>query len=150
MVAARGARVILEVPRSLHAVMTSLTGASEVRSRGDSLPDFDLHCPLMSLPLAFRTRLDTIPSATPYLRVPSDAAAKWSAMFGPSRRPRIGLAWSGRAAYFNDRNRSIGLRPLLPLLGLDATFVSLQKEVRAEDAAVLKTRRDILDFGNEW
>jgi tetratricopeptide (TPR) repeat protein len=61
-VAARGARVVLEVQRSLHTLMTSLPGGAQVVSAGDRLPYFDVHCPLMSLPLAFRTRLDTIPA----------------------------------------------------------------------------------------
>jgi hypothetical protein len=70
-VAARGARVVLEVQRSLHTLMTSLPGGAQVVSAGDRLPYFDVHCPLMSLPLAFRTRLDTIPCEMPYLAAPA-------------------------------------------------------------------------------
>jgi len=55
----RGARVILEVQRPLHALMSTLSGAMQIISKGDPLPDFDLHCPLLSLPLAFGTQLDT-------------------------------------------------------------------------------------------
>jgi hypothetical protein len=46
----------------------TLPGGGQVISKGDPLPNFDVFCPLLSLPLAFGTRLDTIPSQTPYLR----------------------------------------------------------------------------------
>ena len=54
LVAARGARVVLEVPRPLRELLAGLSGASQVIARGEPLPDFDFHCPLGSLPLAFR------------------------------------------------------------------------------------------------
>jgi hypothetical protein len=149
LVAARGARVILEVERPLHEIMTNLAGATEVISKGDALPDFDFHCPLLSLPLAFGTHLETIPSLTSYLRAPGQTLKHWQARLGPKARPRIGLVWSGRPAHKNDQNRSISLRSLLPLLDIEATFVSLQKDVRSDDAAVLKECNDVLHFGDE-
>jgi Glycosyltransferase family 9 (heptosyltransferase) len=148
LVAARGARVILEVQRPLHEIMTNLAGATQVISKGDTLPDFDFHCPLLSLPLAFETRLETIPSTTAYLRAPDQTLNNWQARLGPKARPRIGLVWSGRPAHKNDQNRSISLRSLLPLLDIEATFVSLQKDVRSDDAAVLKKRIDVLHSGD--
>ena len=120
--------------------MSTLPGGAQIVSRGDPLPDFDIHCPLLSLPLAFGTRLETIPSQTPYLRASSQAVMDWNARLGPKSRPRIGLAWSGRPMHRNDHNRSIGLSALLPLLDFDATYVSLQQDVRADDATVLQER----------
>ncbi len=147
LVAERGARVILEVQRPLHELMSTLAGAAQIITTGDLLPDFEVHCPLLSLPLAFGTRLDTIPSATPYLRAPSQATTNWDARL-PKRRPRIGLAWSGNPVHKNDRNRSIGLSCLSSLIDIDATFVSLQNDVRTEDATALKDRGDLLHFGD--
>jgi tetratricopeptide (TPR) repeat protein len=148
LVAARGARVILEVERPLHELMTDLAGAAEIISKGDPPPDCDFQCPLLSLPLAFGTRLETIPSAIPYLYAPVQALKNWQARLGPKVRPRIGLVWSGSPTHKNDHNRSISLRSLIPLLNIEATFVSLQKDVRADDAAVVKERKDILHFGD--
>ena len=148
LVAARGARVILEVQEPLSELMTSLTGASQIVSKGDPLPDFDIHCPLLSLPLAFGTRLETIPSAVPYLRASSQAVMNWDTRLGPKRRPRMALPGLVEPTHPNDHNRSIGLGALLPLLDIDATFVSLQKDVRTEDATVLKERSDLLHFGD--
>ena len=65
-------------------------------------------------------------------------------------RPRIGLAWSGLPAHNNDHNRSIRLATFLsPFADSNATYVSLQREVRADDAPVLQGRGDILHFGEE-
>jgi ADP-heptose:LPS heptosyltransferase len=114
------------------------------------LPDFDMHCPMLSLPLVFGTGLATIPRDTPYLRASAQAVANWSARLPPKTRPRIGLAWSGRPEHKNDENRSIDLASFLsPLEGIDATLVSLQREVRAADAIVLQGRSDVIHFGEE-
>lgn len=148
LVVARGARVILEVQKPLVA-LTSGLGAAQVVAKGDPLPDFDLHCPLLSLPLAFGTRLETIPSAQAYLAAPAAQSMQWQTRLAAAPRPRIGLAWSGRSGHERDRERSIGLRAFLPLLETGAAIVSVQKEVRAEDASLLKERGDILHAGDE-
>ena len=146
LLAAQGARVILEVQESLRPLMSNLAGVSHCVSSADALPEFDLHCPLGSLPLAFGTRIETIPSAPSYLHVPAQAA-DWAARLGRKDRPRIGLVWSGNQTHTNDRNRSIPLHSLLPLFDLPATFVSLQKDVRPGDETVLRQRNDLLDLG---
>jgi tetratricopeptide (TPR) repeat protein len=148
LVAARGARVILEVRPPLVALMGSLAGPSTVVAKGDPLPDFDLHCPLLSLPLAIGTKLETIPAQVPYLGARPELSAAWGARLGAKTRPRIGLCWSGNATHERDRERSMRLADYLPLLDCDATFVSLHQEVRADDAAVLAGRPDILHFGD--
>jgi tetratricopeptide (TPR) repeat protein len=147
--AKRGARVILEVQRPLRELMSVVPGVAQVVAKGDELPSFDLHCPLLSLPLAFGTNRATIPSHTPYLHPPPSAATNWDIRLGSRPRPRIGLVWSGRPMHKNDHNRSVGFGELLPLLDFEATFVGLQHEVRAEDAAVLRGRSDLVDLGGE-
>jgi Tfp pilus assembly protein PilF len=150
LVAARGARVIFEVQKPLQSVMASFGGV-QVVPKGGSLPAFDLHCPLVSLPHTFGTRLETIPSTTRYLSAPTEHMTRWQSRLEGKPRPRIGLVWSGNPGHERDRERSIGLRGFVPLLhgvGADVTFVSLQKDVRTEDAALLKERADILDYGN--
>jgi Tfp pilus assembly protein PilF len=151
LLAARDVRVIFEVQQTLQALMTSLRGGAQIVPKGSPLPAFDLHCPLVSLPLAFGTRLETIPSTTGYLSASSQHMTTWQSRLQKQRHPRIGLVWSGNPGHERDRERSIGLREFMPLLnalGGEATFVSLQKDVRAEDAAFLKARADILDYGN--
>ena len=149
LVAERGARVILSIREPLRELMTCLVGKTQIATPGSVLPDFDVHCPLLSLPLAFGTRLETIPSAVPYLRAPSHGVIDWNTRLGPKHRPRIGLAWSGSPTHKNDSNRSIPLASLLSLLDMDATFVSLQKDVKPEDALILSERTDLLHFGDD-
>ncbi len=96
LIAARGARVILEVRPALAALMASLAGPSAVIAKGDPLPDFDLHCPLLSLPLAMGTRLETIPAQVPYLSVSPELSAEWGARLGSQKRGRASGS-AGRA-----------------------------------------------------
>ena len=92
LVAERAGCVILEVQPPLRELMSTLPGGAQIVPQGEPLPDFDLRCAVYSLPLAFRTRLETIPSATPYLRASSQAVINWNARLGRRGRPRIGLA----------------------------------------------------------
>jgi len=147
LLAARGADVVLEVQAPLVRLLSGLRGVAAVVARQAPLPRYDFHCPLLSLPLACGTTLQTIPAEVPYV-APADAdVAVWRARL-PQGRPRIGLAWSGERSHDNDFNRSMRLATLLPLLDLpDVAFVSLQHEVRAEDAALLHGRSDVVQIG---
>ncbi len=143
LLAARGAKIILEVQQPLLRLCSRLPGAAVVIARGEKPPRYDLHCPLLSLPLACGTTLETIPAPVPYL-VPADAdIASWRARL-PQRRPRIGLVWSGERSHDNDLNRSMRLETLKPLLDLpEVAFVSLQHEVRDEDLSLLQSLENL-------
>ena len=133
--------------KPLQRLLSSLAGATQVITKGSPLPDFDLHCPMLSLPLAFGTQPATIPASVPYLRAPAGDSMKWPQLTAKPR-PWIGLAWSGNPAHMRDGERSIALQALLPLMDINASFVSLQKDVRPADAAVLTGRNDILQPGD--
>ncbi len=148
LVAERGGRVILEVQAPLRGLIGNLPGIAEIISRGDLPPDFDVYCPLHGLPLAFGTRLDTIPAAVPYLSASPQRTNDWRERLESGGRARIGFAWSSNRARPNDHRRSIPLEALLPLLDADATFVSLQYGVRPGDAAML-ARTAVIDLGEE-
>ena len=150
MVAARSARVVLEVQPPLKPLLGSLAGVGQIFAQGETLPDFDLHCPLLSLPLAFDTRLDTVPAAIPYITTPPDRAAFWALRIRPKVGPRVGIAWAGSAKHGYDRNRSIGLAPLLVLAATGVSLISLQKEMSAQDRELLAARGDILRLGEEF
>ncbi len=96
MVAALGARVLLGVPPALTGLMGSLSAAVEVIDVDQPAPAFDVHCSIMSLPLVFKTELETVPARVPYLAAPQTHRAKWRQILGPRRGPRIGLGWSGQ------------------------------------------------------
>jgi tetratricopeptide (TPR) repeat protein len=133
LVRSLGARVILSVQGPLSRLLRTLDPGIEIIG-ADAVPQtFDFHCPLMSLPRAFRTRLDSIPSAEGYLSADPTLAALWNERLPSRTSPRVGLAWSGAPGHRNDRNRSIALRILEPLLTANVDWVCLQTEVRESD-----------------
>jgi tetratricopeptide (TPR) repeat protein/ADP-heptose:LPS heptosyltransferase len=148
MLAARGARVIMIVQDALCPLLSGMEGVAECLPQSARvLPDCDFHVPFSSLPFAFGTRLDTIPAKNSYLPAPAPARVQaWEKRLGMHDKLRVGLVWSGNPKHNNDRNRSIPLRLLAPILDLDATFISLQKDLRPDDRAVLMQRREIVDF----
>jgi hypothetical protein len=141
--------LLLEAHGALAPLLAQIPGISAVLERGAALPRYDLHCPLMSLALAFGTTLDTIPAEVPYLRAPAEHLERWRARLGPRSRPRVGLAWSGSTTLRNDRNRSIPLSLLAPLRALPIDLFALQKEVRANDAEALLSGPPITSLGGE-
>ncbi|MDP7097765.1 MAG: tetratricopeptide repeat protein [Rhodospirillales bacterium] len=127
MVAAKGGCVIVESPPRLEKLIESMPAVEVVVARGEEPPPFDLHVPLLSLPKLFATTLQTIPAEVPYLIPAAAAAGKWRKRMARSARARVGLAWQGDPRYPNDRRRSPGLEPFLPLFetpGVD--FYSVQ------------------------
>jgi len=90
-----GARVILEVQPPLFKLLESLEGVDLLINSGAPIPQHDYYCPLMSLPLAFKTQIDTIPNRTPYITANPGKVLHWKDRLGIHDRPRIGLVWSG-------------------------------------------------------
>ncbi len=148
-VRALGARVILEVQPPLAGLLAGLAGVDQVLAGGQPLPAFDFYCPLLSLPLAFGTRLDSIPAGSGYLSAPADRLAHWQARLGEKTRPRVGLVWSGNAAHMNDQNRSFPLAGLVDRLPSGVDVISLQKEVRPADRETLAQHPQILRLDEE-
>lgn len=138
LIAARGARVVLEVQAPLVGLMRTLGNRITVIARGDLLPAFDCHTPLLSLPLALGTALDSIPAPTAYLHADPAKSAAWARRLGQRTAPRVGLVWNGSAAQENDRNRSLPLAALRPYLPEGLDYVSLQAELRETDRAALQ------------
>ena len=138
----RGARVVASVQPPLRAlVQQSFPGATVLAQQETMvLPAFDLHAPLPSLPYCFGTTVDSVPSRTPYLRVPAAAVEAWRARVGGKGRPRIGLAWAGNPGYPNDHERSLAAGALAPLLQDGVTWVALQRDLRGGDEAFLAAR----------
>jgi tetratricopeptide (TPR) repeat protein len=128
LVAALNGRVVLECPGPLKALFASVAGAEAVIGRGEPLPAFDLHCPLMSIPAVLRTELLTIPNRVPYLFPDSILVGKWrERMKAFGEGLRVGLVWAGNPEHLNDHNRSIPFDLLSPLLETRGVlFFSLQ------------------------
>jgi tetratricopeptide (TPR) repeat protein len=151
----RGARVVMEVQPPLKELLASVDARVTVIARGEPLPDFDLHCPLPSLPRAFRTLLATIPARVPYVRPRQDDLFRWHDRMPRNGRLRVGVCWAGSPSHLNDRNRSIRLDQLAAVLAVSGiTFVSVQKDMSEADAerlgplGVANLGRDLRDFAD--
>ena len=138
MFANLGVKIVFETTPTLHGLIRPLVEELQLLKPGDPVPEFDFFCPLMSLPLAFKTTLDTIPRAPAYLKASDDNLAAWEKRLGPRERPRVGVAWSGNPTHNKDRDRSIPMEIMFEVLSiLPFEFVSLQKDVRPNDEAFL-------------
>ena len=126
MAAARGGRVIYECPPPLMRLVRNSAVAADIElfEQGTPAPSADLQIPLLSLARVFETTLDTIPNDGPYLQSLADGPKLQVSSDGP----RVGLVWAGKPTHKNNRNRSIALETMLPLLEMpEIRFVGLQK-----------------------
>ena len=152
MLRARNCRVLFEVHKPLvqlfHDPEIEVIARGEVPPSAEALPPFDFHCPLFSLPLVFKTTLDTIPSSVPYITAHPDKVAAWGALLGEKARPRIGLTWSGNPRLRHDFRRTIRLETLTPILTDAVEWFSLQKDVRDHDRETLARTPALRDLGD--
>jgi tetratricopeptide (TPR) repeat protein len=154
MVQAAGGTVILNVPSSLRRLVEAMPGVGALTVEGDPLPEFEWHCPLLSLPLALKTAVDTIPSKVPYLKVPEGALEAALQLTWPDRKLRVGVVWSGNPKCTEDQTRSVPLASFEPLLSLGGVqFFSLQMGAAAESLdpmrwAMTDLRPAIRDFAD--
>jgi tetratricopeptide (TPR) repeat protein len=157
MVAALGAKVILEVAEPLKCLLSTLDGVTLAVVRGETPPEFDYHCPLMSLPLAFETTLSSIPAQIPYIHSDAQKARLWAQRLGEKQNLRVGLVWSGGLQPNRPETWSVNARRNIPLARLACLrlhgieFYSLQKGQPAEsELADLKAKRwdgpEIMDY----
>lgn len=110
---------------------------------------YDFHCPVMSLPLAFGTTLQSVPAQVPYLFAGAQAAEGWRRRFENEVRPRIGLVWYGSRGFRGDRYRSVPLEAFEPLLLRDdVAWVSLQK-MRPDGAVSQELTSRLIDCMDE-
>ena len=128
-IAASGARVVIHCPPPLQSLLATIPGVAQVVAGNESLPPYDAHAPLLSLPRVLGATLASIPATVPYLRVADgDRALAHSTLAARGERLEVGVAWAGSREHTNDRNRSCPLAVLAPLFGLDdIAWFSLQQ-----------------------
>ncbi|MDN5005286.1 tetratricopeptide repeat protein [Bradyrhizobium sp. GCM10027634] len=150
LVAARGAEVLLAVQPPLKPLLAGLPGVSGFVDYRSGLPSVDFRCPMMSLPLAFGTRMESVPRQVPYLAPPRERVGRWQQRLGPRKgRPRIGVAWAGNAVHKLDRERSIPLELMEPVARLGMPLYCLQREMRPGDLPAFAMFPNINFFGSE-
>ena len=141
-------KIFLEVEKPLATLMHSLVPPGQIFIKGDKLPKFDFHCPLMSLPLAFNTTITSVPFAKPYLHVSSKRIDWWKKYLSDLKGLKVGVVWQGNPQHPNDAKRSIALEFFLEKLQGNINWISLQKELSNEDSALIKKQKSIIHFGD--
>ena len=149
LVAKSAGLTILRVPTPLLSLAQTLDCPVSIITFSDPLPPHNFNCPLMSLPLAFGTTLESVPSDVPYLNAKADQVENWRNQLGPGTRLRIGLVWAGRRRAPVNRTRDMGLEVFDPLTRLDVEIISLQKEIPDQDKRVIESMPKITCLGDK-
>lgn len=146
LVAARGGRVVLEVPRALKRLFSKVEGVDQIICQNELPGEIPWQCPLMSLPIAFNTELETIPTQLPQLNVDPWAVEAWSDEL-PRDRLKIGLVWTGNPHHDSNRHRSVPLAALERLTEVEGiSLFSLQKGAGREELRQAKSATAIRDI----
>jgi hypothetical protein len=151
LAAERGGRIIIECQAQLQRLFQINAGGSQIVASGQPMPDFDSHCPLLSLPWVFGTTLASVPDIVPYLRADAENVGSWRQRLAEhSQVVKVGLVWSGNPAHKNDRCRSMTLARLAPLAQTRGVrFFSLQKGEAATEARTPPPGMELIDWTEE-
>lgn len=145
----RGGRVLLECQPPLIRLMASCAGVDQVIAKGNPLPDFDVHVPLLSLPLCFGTTLESIPATVPYLEPDATLVEQWRAELGEPEGLKIGIAWHGSTSNPFNRARSFPLAEFARIGRLDGVrLYSLQMGAGREQLASFSEGNPVIDLGD--
>jgi len=143
----RGGIVVVECQQPLVRLLTTVAGINKVVAYGTTLPEFDVHAPLLSLPYILGTTLETVPAQIPYLHPPEFSNLRISPP--PGTRLKVGIVWSGSAGYIRNHKRSCSLSHFLELLNIpDIAFYSLQKEPQVLELAELADKIRLQDLSS--
>jgi tetratricopeptide (TPR) repeat protein len=147
---ARGTAVTLMVQRNLHRLIRTIGAGVEVRTDERLPEEFDFHCPLLSSPLAFGTRIDSIPADTPYLSAEPDRVLRWRERIGGTGF-KIGIGWQGNKQSRADRGRSFPVRLFERLALLPGVrLFSLQAGPGKEQLRVLPPGMRVEELGDDF
>ena len=152
-----GRRIIFECQPQLVDLLGSVQGVDTIvpRTVGLKAPDiaFDEYIPLLSLPGVFKITAETIPAHVPYVAVDQGLIEKWKMALGSEagrERFKVGVAWAGNPKNTGDKFRSLTLKSLTPLFGVDgAIFYSLQYGIAVAEIEALPTFANLVDFSRD-
>ena len=140
-------KVLVEVQKPLIKFVSTVSNSIRVFEAGNCNDEYDFYCPIMSLPLAFKTTISSVPYQNRYLSSDPLKTSKWLRILGEKTKPRIGIAWSGNKNYNQDKYRSARLKQFAKFLDEKYEWISLHKEYENEDMELLSSYK-IRDFSN--
>jgi tetratricopeptide (TPR) repeat protein len=144
----RDGRVIVGVQPELMPLLAA-SGFTGMVSLEEPLPPFDLQVPLMSLPLVFRTRANSIPCDVPYLAADPARVERWREKLRHYSGLKVGIVWQGRPTFRGDRLRSVPLSCFAPLVVPDVHLFSLQKGAGSEQLAAHGESLGVIDLAEQ-
>jgi tetratricopeptide (TPR) repeat protein len=149
LVKRRGATVIVECQTALRPLLAGCPGIDQLVPRGEPLPPFDVHAPLLSLPRIFGTLLATVPAEVPYLFADAELVERWRSELSGAPGVRIGIAWQGNPRFPGDCMRSVPLTHFAPLAQVDGVrLFSLQKGAGREQLRAVARYLPVIDLGD--
>jgi Flp pilus assembly protein TadD len=153
LVTESGGRVVLAAPERLHPILRTAPGIDSLVPllREAPPPEFDVHCPLLSLPALFGTTPQSLPARTPYLSAEPGRIARWRQALEPIEGCRVGIAWQGSPTMLPyDRWRSVPLEQFEPLARVEGVrLISLQQGPGSEQLGTLAGHFPIVDLAGE-
>jgi tetratricopeptide (TPR) repeat protein len=146
-----GANVTVQCAPSTKRLFATLPGVKAIHCEPEKLPEFDAHCPLLSLPMMLKTTVEAVPAEVPYLFADPDRVAVWERKLAAiPGKLKLGIAWAGNPEHQRDQDRSCGLALLAPLGQIaDVALISLQKGPAAAQAATPPPGLMVHDFTAE-
>ncbi len=151
LIAKRGAKVIIECEKELIVLLRNIEGVHDIFLKGSPLPEFDFHCPLLSLPLIFNTTVENIPTQIPYIKVDTELSKRWRGKILNNSKLNVGLTWAGSPELRKDYNRSCTFETFSQLLKIsDINFYSLQKGEASYQISIYPEGLNILDYTEEF
>ena len=141
--------IIFQVEKSVLTLLKYVSNDAEIIGPNDQIPDLDFHCPLLSLPLSFKTVSKSIPSNVPYLKADPTLIDHRASRLGVNIKKKIGLVWQDSLTHKNNQNRSINLSNLSQVLNDKAEFVSLHIELKDEECDFISKSDFISHHGSD-
>ncbi|HVX63577.1 MAG TPA: FkbM family methyltransferase [Pirellulales bacterium] len=147
LVQQRGGKVIVVCQKPLVQILSSCPGIDRLVAQGEPVPAFDCYVPLLSLPLLFRSTLETLPAEIPYLRPDPYLVEQWGRELASIRSFKVGIAWKGSPKNRMDHVRSIPLLAFEPLARVPGVqLISLQKGIGSEQVKEVGGRFSVIDL----
>jgi hypothetical protein len=144
------ANVVLEINHEMASIARRMAGFDAITLRGELPPPFDVHCEMMSLPMAMGLKLDDLPGdPMPYLSALPERRVAWRERLAPHTGLKVACLWAGRPTHMNDANRSISLATLAPLGQEGVTFFSIQKGPTEGAAATAPPGMNLVNLSPE-
>lgn len=127
-VQALGGTVHLQMRPALKNLFSRLEGIDNIVEPGADLSEFDIYCPILSLPAMFKV---ADPRRFPPAKLhaqPAEDGRLPRLLARAGNRFRVGIIWSGNETYANNRHRATTLEQFLPIIeNPDVQVFSLQK-----------------------